>query len=951
MKLLLPITLSILSAYSAFAITPDANGVYEISTPRQLEEFAEIVNNGNTTANAILTSDIDMTGVSHTAIGNSKERAYTGTFNGRFHTISSIVMKNANGENLALFGYVAPGVKLCNTIIDEFSEFYGADKCASFVGQAVGAETGEAVFECLGSAAKVTAYSSDTAKGRASGLVGPSDGKVKYRFINCYNTGEVRGAKVGGLSAYAPIALCQGCFVVTNVKEQVTSGASAKNPSPVGQIFIGGTETFNGEWTYNFFFGGSASKGTFYPKVYNSGQAWNKASWASPANGHPNGVYKVFQSDWASSGALCYFLNNKSVENPVWGQNLDENEPFPTFIPGKRVVTGDVTAFTFTNSEAVTKNDDYPGDPDNPDIPDGEINIKGKVTCDGIGVANVQVSDGVKITFTNEKGEYALSSDKECGYVFICNPKGYMPVIKDGYPQFYKNLWTPVSKPRIEEMDFELVKQNTYSHNVLMLADIQLSDRYNDHSQYREFVAPDVNRTINELSDNSTNTYIITLGDQSYDNYWHLGTAIPQIKNMLSEIKPAAWFHCMGNHDNNPDIAGDWAASSTYRYTWGPTYYSFNLGEVHYVVLDNIEYLNPGANRNDRSYNENIVNQVLKWFRKDLENADKESPLVICMHAPYLSRPQCTSPDVVEGVKYRYTWGSKFDTSIQGFKNVKVFTGHAHTNYVVLKGATTEYNVGAACGNLWRTGSYLNGNSICTDGSVGGYRVMEVEGNDVHTYYKSIGFDKSYQFRVYDLNHCHIVNDVYCSNRDGGPLEQFLSDGGFGYNSADYYDNGQAKKPNRIMINAFGYDTRWKVEAFENGKSLNVQRVSAYDPLAIISDAVKCYEIKGNVAGEPSLCSHLFIAQAQTSDAPVTVKVTNEYGVAHYQTIERPKQLKIANHLPGAEGSGIQPVLSEDYDCDAPVVYYNLNGLQVENPSNGLFIRRQGSKVSKILIP
>lgn len=35
---------------------------------------------------------------------------------------------------------------------------------------------------------------------------------------------------------------------------------------------------------------------------------------------------------------------------------------------------------------------------------------------------------------------------------------------------------------------------------------------------------------------------------------------------------------------------------------------------------------------------------------------------------------------------------------------------------------------------------------------------------------------------------------------------------------------------------------------------------------------------------------------------------------------------------------------------DAPVVYYNLQGVQVENPSNGIFIRRQGNKTTKVLV-
>lgn len=40
----------------------------------------------------------------------------------------------------------------------------------------------------------------------------------------------------------------------------------------------------------------------------------------------------------------------------------------------------------------------------------------------------------------------------------------------------------------------------------------------------------------------------------------------------------------------------------------------------------------------------------------------------------------------------------------------------------------------------------------------------------------------------------------------------------------------------------------------------------------------------------------------------------------------------------------------EAEDADAPVVYYNLQGVRVANPENGLFIRVQGNKATKVLV-
>lgn len=45
--------------------------------------------------------------------------------------------------------------------------------------------------------------------------------------------------------------------------------------------------------------------------------------------------------------------------------------------------------------------------------------------------------------------------------------------------------------------------------------------------------------------------------------------------------------------------------------------------------------------------------------------------------------------------------------------------------------------------------------------------------------------------------------------------------------------------------------------------------------------------------------------------------------------------------------SGIENILD---DVNAPVEYYNLQGMKVENPANGLYIRRQGNKATKIIL-
>ncbi len=43
-------------------------------------------------------------------------------------------------------------------------------------------------------------------------------------------------------------------------------------------------------------------------------------------------------------------------------------------------------------------------------------------------------------------------------------------------------------------------------------------------------------------------------------------------------------------------------------------------------------------------------------------------------------------------------------------------------------------------------------------------------------------------------------------------------------------------------------------------------------------------------------------------------------------------------------------VVNVEFNTEAPVEYYNLQGVRVENPANGLYIRRQGNSVSKVVL-
>jgi len=580
-------------------------------------------------------------------------------------------------------------------------------------------------------------------------------------------------------------------------------------------------------------------------------------------------------------------------------------------------------------------------------IPDKDgMTIKGVVYCGDEPVQGAQVSDGVNVTRTDENGWFYLASAKECGHVFVCNPKGYKYPRKAKYPEFYKTVDT--ERPSaVEQADFELERDEATDHTILFLADIQMCGRNEDIRQYEEHAVGDINTSISNARKQGKDVYVITLGDQSYNTYWHsYNIGIPEIHESMNLLDPDAIFNCMGNHDNNPKIAGDWAASADYREQWGPTYYSFNIGEIHYVVLDNIEFTNAECKN---TFECNITTSVIKWLRKDLANVSKDTPIVVCMHAPLFYRPQCSKPNVPDPTKYRYNYGSQFYNSVKGFKDVRVFTGHAHTNYTVSYLNMTEYNVGAIGGNLWWTGYFVNGNSVCTDGSPGGYRVLDTSGKELKTYYKCIGFDNGYQFRCYDLNNCHITASRFApSYKNPADIDTWLANG-YGFDSSDYNSDGTPKIPNRVLINVFAYDTNWKVEVLEDGKPLEVSRISGYDPFSMISDGCQRFEKTGhNNSGNPTQNSHLFLVTAKYATSPLSIKVTDQYGSVYTQVMERPKGFSIDRYTPQNEQSAIFDIDSDSYSY--PPEFYNINGIKVSRPEKGLYVMRLGTKTKKVFI-
>ena len=526
--------------------------------------------------------------------------------------------------------------------------------------------------------------------------------------------------------------------------------------------------------------------------------------------------------------------------------------------------------------------------------PDAGTTVYGVVsTADGP-VPGVVVSDGVEVTVTNEQGIYQLQSDKEWGYVFISVPAGYEVPAEGVLPQFYKMMKGDASTA--ERVDFSLTAVDGQDdYKVLVLGDMHLANRTGDLKQFMEFTS-DLNayRALHQQE----KMYAIALGDMTWDLYWYSNSyALPEYLNTInSQVKGLQIFHTIGNHDYDYKATNDRDAESRFMDYIAPTYYSFNLGKVHYVVLDDIDCSNYDGTTS-RDYEKRVSAEQLSWLAKDLSHVDKSVPLVVVMHA------QVFYPSQTDGFKVDHDVlnTTQLLNVLDGYK-VHFITGHTHMNYNVTPDEAVtggrevyEHNTGAICGSWWWSGYLTPGVHLSPDGTPGGYAIWSVNGTDIQWMYKATGWTEDYQFRSYDLNNVHFSLADVPQMPAGVPAsvkKEYMK----------YVDAYQGNQDNEVLINVWNWNPLWTLKVTdENGNTLTPEEVWAYDPLHVAAMSVKRFN-SSTLTSTPSFITenfpHFFKVKAADADVDLTITVCDEFGHQWTENMQRPKAFSTDAYLP-----------------------------------------------------
>ncbi|MDO6738753.1 calcineurin-like phosphoesterase family protein [Wenyingzhuangia sp. 2_MG-2023] len=455
------------------------------------------------------------------------------------------------------------------------------------------------------------------------------------------------------------------------------------------------------------------------------------------------------------------------------------------------------------------------------------LKIKGRVVSGSKGISKVVVTDGRTLVQTDKNGEFEINSANDVDFVYISLPAGYeIDQLKNGSANYFKKV-DKFKKEQFFTFDLEPLKESDKEHHFLLLADPQIQNEY-EAEQLINVSTPDFIETIKDLKKSNSNVFGIGCGDLVFDHLELFESYNTSVKQM-----DVPFFQVIGNHDMDLGNRTDEMTAQTFNTQYGPTYYSFNRGDVHYVTLDDVFFIGV-----DKQYIGYVNEQQLAWLEKDLSFVKPGTTVIVSLHIPTYTGSVTRHPEknhmggTVSNRAHLYKLLAPFNTHIM--------SGHTHFNdNMVLADNLYEHCHGTVCGAWWS-------GPICFDGTPSGYAVYSVKGSELSWYYKSFGKDKSHQFRVYPK----------------GENKEFKEE---------------------WSVNVWNWDPEWKVMWYENGKLKgDMIRITSLDPLSIkLHKGPKLPERRTWV--EPQLTDHMFVFKPSKTAKTIKVEVTDRFGNVYSQ--------------------------------------------------------------------
>lgn len=222
----------------------------------------------------------------------------------------------------------------------------------------------------------------------------------------------------------------------------------------------------------------------------------------------------------------------------------------------------------------------------------------------------------------------------------------------------------------------------------------------------------------------------VSLGDIAFND---LTTLEPL--NQAMGLLGIPWHNVVGNHDLNFDAASDQFATETFRRVYGPTYYSFDCGPVHFLVLKNVEMIARKGEQGGSTYHRQLGKRQLEFIRNDLTLVPKNRLVVLLFHIPLdpgfdpdaANRPHTQDRQEL----YRI---------IENRPHTLSFSAHTHNHNHLFLGAADGWNgakphhhvnTGTLCGSWFAGAPDVRGipHGTMSDGTPRGYLEVAFDGN------------------------------------------------------------------------------------------------------------------------------------------------------------------------------------------------------------------------------
>lgn len=337
---------------------------------------------------------------------------------------------------------------------------------------------------------------------------------------------------------------------------------------------------------------------------------------------------------------------------------------------------------------------------------DRQRTISGQVVGDGKPLCNVLVSDGCRIVRTDSEGQYQLAVGPESGrFIFVTTPRGwwsevfYMPVEKAAESGRADFALCPIDQP--DRFDFVFAC---------------------DLSSPKPWAIPKLKASMREINQlKPTPAFTLVQGD-----LWLHGPDWLRMHEKYVECLSLLEIpvrHGRGNHEKR----------KPFEQVFGPSYYSFDWGRVHFVVLDGNRPI-PGG---DNFYGL-VDGSELTWLKADLAMQPKDKPIIVGVHIPIVSTyPERRTDLKREKAPFWQLPNDQLLTKLFAQHAVKlVLQGHMHENErITVEGVEYVESI-SMCGTWWRNRE-VEGFERGVDGCPRGYRIVSVDGTNITHRYRS----------------------------------------------------------------------------------------------------------------------------------------------------------------------------------------------------------------------